>query len=413
MFWFICAALAIGVAAAILAPVLRARTATAQPAAAYDLDVYRDQLREVERDLERGVIGTDDAARLRAEIGRKVLDADRRLGEAAPAARGGTAIAAGLALLVLLAGSAALYLREGVPGARDLPIAERLAMAQRAYEGRPSQSQAEAEAPARTDLPAADPDYAALVEELRAAVAKTPDDPQGQALLASSEMRLGNIRAAREAQQRLVDLRGDKASAEELMQLSALMMETAGGLITPEAEQVLARALRVDPRQPQSRYLLGLLQLQNGRPDRAFPIWRKLLEEGPEDAPWIAPIRGSIADLAWLAGQPDYAPPAPAAGAAGMPALPGPDADAMAAAGDMSPEERQQMIGGMVERLEARLAGEGGSPEEWARLISSLAVLGRVDHAREVWDEARDRFAASPEALAPVRAAAEAAGLVQ
>ncbi|MDP5307511.1 c-type cytochrome biogenesis protein CcmI [Paracoccus spongiarum] len=417
MFWIICAVLVLAVAAAVLGPVWRARGAAGDslPAAAYDLRVYRDQLREVDRDLERGVIGAEDAARLRTEIGRKVLEADRRLDDPGTGARGHAGPLAALAMLAALAGAVALYLREGAPGAPDLPLAGRIAAAERAYADRPSQAAAEAAAAAdagtsaRQPAPDPDPSYVALVEELRKAMARNPDDPQGLALLATSEMRLGNLAAARDAQQRLVDLRGDEARADELMQLAALMMEAAGGLITPEAEAYLARSLRADPALPQSRYLLGMLQLQNGRPDRAFPIWRRLLEEGPPTAPWIAPIRATIADLAWLAGQPDYTPPeAPAA-----PALPGPDAEAMAAAEDMTPEERQQMIAGMVERLEARLAENGGTPEEWARLISALAVMGRADHAGKIWAEAQDRFAQSAEALAPIRAAAQAAGLVE
>lgn len=414
MFWIFCTVLVLCVAAAIFAPIWRTRqsgTAAAMPAAAYDLQVYRDQLREVERDLERGVIAPEDADRLRTEIGRKVLDADRRQGDAAPPSRGGAGAGAALVLLALLAGAVALYLREGAPGAPDLPIASRIAMAERAYDTRPSQDQAEAQATAPADLPDPDPEYMAPVEQLRAAVARNPDDPQGLTLLATSEMRLGNITAAREAQQRLVAARGDAASAEEVMRLAALMIEAAGGIITPEAEQVLARSLGKDPNQPQARYLLGLLQLQNGRPDRAFPIWRRLIEEGPADAPWITPIRNGIQDLAWLAGQPDYVPPEPST--PGMPSLPGPDAGMLDAAEDMSPEQRQEMIGGMVARLEARLADQGGTPEEWARLISSLGVLGQTDHARDIWTEAQTRFAASPEALQTVRAAAQAAGLVE
>ncbi|MEF9604471.1 c-type cytochrome biogenesis protein CcmI, partial [Paracoccus sp. PXZ] len=76
MFWIICAALAAVVAAAIAAPLLRRQGEGAEPTAAYDLRIYRDQLREVERDLERGLIDAADAERLRVEIGRKVLAAD-------------------------------------------------------------------------------------------------------------------------------------------------------------------------------------------------------------------------------------------------------------------------------------------------------------------------------------------------
>lgn len=400
MFWIICAALTGAVGLAIMAPMLRARGNAAQPAAAFDLRVYRDQLQEVERDLQRGVIAPEDASRLRTEIGRKVLDADRRLSQATAGGSRGRGLLAFVVLAVLLAGAVGLYLRGGQPGRGDLPIAQRIAQSQQVYENRPSQAEAEARAPAPV-VPEVPGDFAALIEQLREAVARNPDDPEGLALLATNEIRLGNLPAARDAQQRLVDLRGDDAGADDLVRLSALMIEAAGGLITPEAEAVLARALTRDPTHPQARYLLGLLQLQNDRPDRAFPIWRSLLEEGPEDAPWIAPIRAAIADLAWLAGHPDYVPPAP---------LPGPDADALAEAQDMTPQERRQMVEGMVAQLESRLASQGGTPEEWARLISSLVVIGNADHARAIWSEAQTRFAAQPEALEIVRRAATDAG---
>ena len=41
--------------------------------------VYRDQLREVDRDVTRGVLTQTEAERLRTEIGRKILDADRAM----------------------------------------------------------------------------------------------------------------------------------------------------------------------------------------------------------------------------------------------------------------------------------------------------------------------------------------------
>ncbi|TYP68251.1 cytochrome c-type biogenesis protein CcmH [Stutzerimonas stutzeri] len=407
MFWILAAALTAITALAILSPLRRGRGGAA-PAAAYDLRVYRDQLAEVERDLDRGVIGPDDAQRLRAEIGRKVLDADRRAALSAPAARGGRALWPAVALVAMLAGAVALYLREGVPGAPDMPLAERFAAADAAYRDRPSQAEAEAAAPARPapDLSEADPEYLAMIDQLRDAVGRNPDDQQGLALLASNEMRLGNLAAARAAQQRLVDLRGDQADAVQLMQLATLMVDAAGGVVTPEAEAVLRRALTLDPTQPQARYLQGVLLIQNGRPDRAFPLWRGLLDEGPEGAPWIAPIRAAIQDLAWLAGDDEYRAPAPPAAD-----LPGPDADALAAAEDLSPEDRARMIQDMVDRLQQRLATEGGSPEEWARLIAALAMLDQRDQATAILTEARQRFGSAPDALAPIERAATEAGL--
>ncbi|TJZ86678.1 c-type cytochrome biogenesis protein CcmI [Paracoccus hibiscisoli] len=403
MFWILAAGLTAITAFAILSPLRKGRAGPA-PAASYDLRVYRDQLAEVERDLERGVIGPEDAQRLRAEIGRKVLDADRRLGQAGPAGRAGRALVPALVLALMLAGAVVLYLREGVPGAPDMPLAERVAAADAAYRARPAQAEAEAQAPARPapDLSQADPEYLAMIDQLRAAVARNPQDQQGLALLATNEMRLGNLTAARDAQQRLVDLRGDQADPVQLMQLATLMVEAAAGVVTPEAEAVLARTLTLDPDQPQARYLRGVMLIQNGRPDLAFPIWRLLLEEGPANAPWVPSIRAAIEELAWLAGEAGYRAPSDQSG---------PDALDLEAARDMTPADQARMAEDMVARLQDRLASQGGTPDEWARLISALSVLDRDDHARRILAEARNRFGATPEAIAPIEAAAERAGL--
>ncbi|WP_299360869.1 c-type cytochrome biogenesis protein CcmI [uncultured Paracoccus sp.] len=408
MFWIIVVAMVAVVALAIALPFLR-RDRVAQPAAVYDLRVYRDQLREVDRDRARGVLSEEDAERLRTEIGRKVLDADRALAgtHAAPARAPGAAAALGL-LAVLLAGGAALYALElGAPRLPDTPLQARLAEADELYQGRPSQEVAERDAPAPS-MPEPDPEYLRLIEQLRAAVERNPQDPTGLSLLAQHESRLGNAIAAKEAQTKLVEALGDRAPADEYARLAALMVEAAGGVVTPEAEAQLRQALALDPQNAQARFMQGLLYAQNGRPDRTFPIWADLLARGPESAPWIPPIRNTIVDLAWLAGQPDYTPPGAVGGGAAMPE---PDAAAIAAAENLTPAERQQMIGDMVTRLETRLATQGGTPEEWARLIGALVVVGNSDHAREIWAEAQTRFADRPEALAIVTTGAEQAGL--
>ncbi len=404
MFWIICAALAGVVAIAIAAPLLRRRgVAGDEPAAAYDLRVYRDQLREVDRDQERGVIDAGDAERLRVEIGRKVLAADRVLQASGGPRRVNGGIAALAVLAVVLAGTFALYQRLGQPEHPDQPIARRIAEAQARYDARPTQEQAEAKAPDRA-APALSAEDMALIERLRQAAGQRPDDLQGQELLARYEQALGNLVAAKQAQSRVVALKGARATAQDYAELADLAARAAGGIHPAEAEAAINRAGTLDPKNPLARFLAGYLQVQSGRPDRAFPIWAALLAEGHRAEPWHAFVRSSIGDLAWFAGRPDYVPPDETA-------LPGPDADALAAAEDMTPEQRRAMVQGMVQGLENRLATQGGTPEEWARLIGSLAVLEDRDRAGAILAEARSRFASTPEALATVNAAAKQAGL--
>lgn len=409
MFWIMAGAMTVLVAVAILMPFLRRdadRDSPAEPHAAYDLRVYRDQLREVDRDVSRGVLSPDEAEQLRAEIGRKLLDADRALARGTrPGGRGPVPVIAPAVLLALLAAAVGLYGWVGNPRLPDLPLRQRIAAADQHVADRPAQADAERSAPARPapDVPA---DYAALVQQLRDALVKRPDDPQGLALLAEHEARLGNFAAARRAQEHLLAVQGDQADGAAHARLAALMIEAAGGVISREAEAQLTQALRRDPANGQANYLQGLLLAQNDRPDLAFPIWRKLVETGRPDDPWMQPLRRLLPDLAWLAGHPDYQLPD-----MGVPALPGPDAAAVAAAGSMTAQQQQDMIRGMVTQLESRLAAQGGTPEEWARLITSLTRIGNEVHAREIWAEAQTRFAGRPEALATIAAAAASAGL--
>lgn len=399
-FWLAAGAIVLAVAATLIRALVRAK-GELREAAEYDLQVYKDQLADIDRDLARGTLPAEEADRLRTEVSRRLLDADR----AAQAAkggvhRGGIGIAAGVVALALLGGFL-IYDRIGAPGYPDLPLAERLAMSQEAMENRPTQSEAEATAPKAEAAEGIDPAFLTLMEELRKAVADRPDDIRGLELLASNEARLGNYVAARAAMEKLVAAKADAATAEDFAALAEIMVMAAGGIVTPEAEQALIRSLSLDPKNGTARFYSGLMFAQVGRHDQTFRLWEPLLREGPPDAPWIAPIRAGIEDVAWRAGV-EYTPPEAAAG---------PDADAVAAAADMSAEDRQAMIEGMVAQLGERLATEGGTPEEWAQLISSLAVLGRKDEAQAIYAEALAKFEGQRSSQSFLREQALNAGL--
>ena len=76
VFWMVAAAVAGLVTAALILAARRNRGET-RSAAEFDLTVYRDQLAEIERDLDRGVLPPEEAHRLRTEVSRRLLEADR------------------------------------------------------------------------------------------------------------------------------------------------------------------------------------------------------------------------------------------------------------------------------------------------------------------------------------------------
>ncbi|MFN3970533.1 MAG: c-type cytochrome biogenesis protein CcmI [Gemmobacter sp.] len=403
LFWAAAAAMTLMTAVLLVLAVRRGGDAQV-PSSARDADVYRDQLAEIERDRARGVIAPDEAERMRAEVARRLIAADGRIGGTALTARGPFWPAAGIAAVLVVGGGVWGYLHLGAPGYPDLPLSARFAMAEEMRAARPSQEASEAGAPALA-MPAAPADFVGLMAQLREKVAQRPDDLTGHRLLADYEARLGNMVAARLAQARVIEIQKGAAPAPDFVLLARYMMAAAGGTISPEAEAALIEALRRDEDEPDALFFYGIARMQTGRPDLGFRAWAQYLRVAPPDSPWQDEVRARIADLAAIAGE-RFTPPAPRAGAE----APGPDAAAMAAAEAMSPEERAQMVRGMVDQLGERLAREGGTAEDWARMIRALGVLGETARARAIRDEARATFAGRSADLALVEAAARDAG---
>lgn len=411
VFWTVTALIALSAALLLAIIILRARE-QGEPAAAYDLRVYRQQLREVGKDLARGVINEADAERIRTEISRRILAADaqlqkRKSGHSQPKTL--SLIFAGATALLITGGTLGLYWQLGAPGYGDLGLKDRIRLAGERAENRPSQAEAEAEVPALPN-PQVEEGYTKLVEQLRKTAGERADDAQGQALLAQHEANLGNFKAAYAAKENYIRLAEGQVNARDFTELAELKIMAAGGYVSPEAQTDLQKARAIDPAHGPARYYWGLMLGQIGRPDLAYREWAATLRDGPAVAPWIKGIQGQIEEMAFRAGV-EYRPIAPGGGTA--PALPGPSAEDMAGAGELSADERQEMIRGMVTRLSDRLATEGGSAEEWARLIGALSVLGETTRARTVYDEARGAFEADTEALALLETIAAQAGLTE
>ncbi len=401
-FWIISIAVAVLVAGALALALLRSRRHLG--AAAQDIQVYKDQLAEVDRDLARGVITGAEAERSRIEVSRRLLEADRAVRTVRPTAgTRSSPVVAGAIGLAVIGAAFALYLQLGAPLYADLPLQARIENAERFRAERIGQDAAEAQRTAVQIDPNADPQYLELMAKLRAALQERPDDLPGFQLLARNEAALGDFVAARKAQGRVLELKGAEATAEDFATHAYLQIVAAEGYISPEAERALSNALQRDPQNRLARFYSGVMFDQAGRPDLTYRLWRPLLDDPPAGDPFAPAVRDSIAEIAAAAGV-RFQPPATASG---------PSAADIEAADAMTAEERQAMIRGMVEGLSERLATEGGPAEDWARLITALGVLGEADRAAAIWQNAQQVFVAAPEALELIRSAASDAGVAE
>jgi cytochrome c-type biogenesis protein CcmH len=403
-FWAVATGLAVAVAAVLVAAYRRSANEpdANDPAPNADLVVYKDQLAEISRDLDRGTLATDEAARLRAEIGKRILEADRARASGAPQGTTGAGrIALGLVVALALPGTLAGYWWLGAPGYPDMALVPRLAALDAGIAARPSQEAYLASLGQSRD-PALD---ATLAAELAAV-----SDPEALRARSSSHFEAAEMQAAVRTMERLLAVLGategvtdgatNGASSNDHANMALALVAEAGGYVSPEAEASLREALRLDMGNEMARYLVGEMFLQGGRYDQAFRFWRPIAESG-SGGPWVPYIREEIEAVAELAGV-SYAL---------SEAVAGPSGEDIAAAAEMSPEDRQAMIEGMVAQLSDRLASEGGPIEDWERLIRSLAVLERLPEAQAIYDEAKVKFQGQPAELSFLRLAAVESGL--
>jgi cytochrome c-type biogenesis protein CcmH len=346
----------------VLWPLGRARLATASGG---DLAVYRDQMRELERDRSAGLIGSAEADAARVEISRRLLAAADAQGQAPAAsfAPWRRRFIAAAALIALPFGAVALYLALGFPGLPDQPLAAR------------------AVGPENRSI-------AALVAQVEDRLERNPQDGRGWEVLAPVYMRLGRFDDAVKARRNAVRLLG--ASPTREADLGEALVAAANGVVTAEAKTAFDRALALDARDPRAKFFAGLAAQQDGKDAEAAAIWRDLLAHAPADAPWANMVRQSLARL-------ENAKPQPAA--------PGPSAADVAAAADMSPQARLQMVRSMVERLAERLARDGSDLDGWARLVRAYLVLGEHERARGAAADARRALAGDPDKLRRLDAA--------
>lgn len=390
-FYLIAGGLALVAAIVIVRPLIAGR-GEADSRDARDATVFRDQLAEVERDLARGTITPDEAEGARVEVSRRLIAADQRArhrGATGQAPQGRSGLVAGLALVGTPALAAALYLGLGEPGVPDQPLASRpaaLAGAGGVVAPRPDQAEAEAAMAGQQQPPSEpDPEYAAMAKQLEATLADRPNDVQGHKLLANTLMNLGRYAEAWRTYDKVIELSGGTVDADTRGAKAEGMILAAGGYVSPEAEAEIARALQLDPSLPIARYYGGLALGQAGRLDEAIAMWQALRRDSPPDAPYLPWLDRMMADAMQARGGAGGG--TGGAGGAGA-AIPGPSTEDIAAAEQLTPEQRAEMVNGMVARLDDRLTRQGGTAQEWVQLIASYATLGRAEEARDAYDRA-------------------------
>jgi cytochrome c-type biogenesis protein CcmH len=337
----------------------------------FDRAVYRDQLRELDRDVGRGVLTDTEAASARLEIQRRLLAVETR-STASPAVRGSRSpMVASLVAMFAAGGAVAVYMVLGAPGIPDTPFSSRQAVAGEGPVAVPPPGHAD---PGQHDLTQA-------LDKLAAKLKTDPDNTDGLLLFARTAGSIRRWDDAAGAYRRLIAL--GRTGPDIQAGYGEILTLQADGIVTPTAHDAFVAAIKAEPANDVARYYLGLAAGQAGDPELAIKEFQTLLAEIPEDSPMRGEIGKRIGEAAKAANL-----PLPELAKGTPPEQQNPDDATMNAAAAMPEADQKEMITGMVAKLAARLETEPNDADGWMRLARAYIVQGARDQAAMAYDKA-------------------------
>ena len=261
----------------VLPPLLRARQGAAGVSRdALNVSVYRDQLRELEADLQAGTLSTDRYEEARAEIERRLL-ADATGKETGPLVvrrAGYTALLVGLLVPLIAVGT---YFIVGTPRALN-----------------PEVVAGEAEH-------SLDPQkIAAMVEQLAERMREHPENPDGWLILARSYNAMGQYSKSADAYRNALERM--EPTAQILADYADTLAMAQGRSLEGEPAKLVARALKLDPNNVKALALAGTVAFHNGDYRTAAAEWERVLKVVPPDSDTARSIIASINEARSRAG---------------------------------------------------------------------------------------------------------------
>ncbi len=371
--WIILTFLTTATALVLAFPLIR-RFETPPSAEEQIIAIGKDQLAELSREHANGQIDEEDAALAKAEIERRIVTAAKApdSGFTAPQPRSRFAMVFGIGGWVVAA-AAGLYFLFGRPDLPTQPFVETA-----------SAPVAVSEPQRGAAVPAPPPgNVDELITNLEARIADNPDDAEGLRMLAWSYFNTERYALAADTYGKSVAL--DASDPDVLSAYAEARIRAADGMVDARSLALSQQALALNPEDARAGFFVGMAEEQAGNPEQALAIWQAVLDKAPAGADWAPGLAQRVQELRAELGGAAPSIPLMSAGGVNLPDVtaPGPTQADVAAAADMTEQDRASMISGMVDRLANRLAEDPNDPEGWQRLIRAYMVMGNEDKARE------------------------------
>lgn len=287
LFWVIGAAFILFALAFILPPILQRSEESDRESdderRKANIAVYRDQLSELEADLQNGIIGQEQYAQDREEIERRLLDdtspsKPKPKAVAASARSTAYAIALGLPIVAVV-----FYLNVGNPKAIT-------------NEAAPTQTPgAMSQAPVERTQEQIEANVAALAKRLQ----DNPADPQGWTMLARSYNSMERFGEAAGAYAKATELSPKDADLWAEYAFTAAM--ASGRSLEGRPKELIDKALQIDPENAKALQLAGSAAFQAKDYKKAVSYWERVLKQVPPNSEVAEQITARINEAKSLA----------------------------------------------------------------------------------------------------------------
>ena len=289
LFWLICAGL-VAIALAFVLPTLLERSpkdTEEKERKQANLDIYRDQLSELEADLRNGIISQEQYQQDRDEIERRLLDDESTLVQGSkkesPQAVGrGAVYAIALGIPVIAVG---LYLYLGNAAALSGAVTT-------------TNQISDTGAPANGEMSRQQID--ANVAKLAKRLEENPSDVEGWVMLGRSYMIQEKYNDASNAYAKAAVLKPD--DVDLLTDFAFALAMANGRQLQGQPYELVKKALRIDPQNAKALELAGSAEFQAKNYKQAIDYWQKVLDKAPAGSELAKTVAQNIDEAKALSG---------------------------------------------------------------------------------------------------------------
>jgi cytochrome c-type biogenesis protein CcmH len=253
---------------------------------ATNIDVYRDQLAELDNDLRSDVLTREQYEQSKRELQQRMLQ------DVPLAGAGGDAV---LPSGMLSSGSNVATITLTTLALPVLAVSLYLWLGNtRALLPQPAMEQAPMSAEG------GHPDFSSVLQNLVARLKDQPDDMEGWLMLGRTYAMMQRFNEAKEAYEKVLAFAPE--NPEVLTDYADIVAMTNNGSLMGQPLELIDKALRLDPQNPKALALAGTAEFERRRYKEAAGYWEKLLALiPPSETELVQSVNNSIAEAKSLA----------------------------------------------------------------------------------------------------------------